>query len=247
MVRKTTKMFATALESLEERLCLATSVGWDGVGQGDASLTYYIGSVPSSLGLSQSAVENALRSALNAWAAVADVTFTRTTVPNQRDSIDLTFVRIDGAGRTLAQGYYPDDVNPARIAGDVQFDSSERWEIGNAQGSAAIDLVYVAVHEIGHALGLDHSNAAGSVMAPSASANQSFNGLAPADVNAILTLYAPADSTSTTNPSAVASTNSQGSDPDAETPVVPSFPRRWRPRGFWFRVGERHPAGPLAT
>ena len=64
-------------------------------------------------------------------------------------------------------------MNPARIAGDVQFDSSERWEVGNALGGAAFDLVYTAVHEIGHALGLDHSNVAGSVMARTISPNQS--------------------------------------------------------------------------
>src|SRR5918997_1254060 len=183
------KRHAPGLEALEERLCMAISVGWDGAGQGSASLTYYIGSAPSSL--SQAAVNAAIRTALNVWSAVANITFTQTTQPNQVRSLDLTFRRIDGSGRTLAQGYFPDDVNPARIAGDVQFDSSERWEVGNAQGGAAFDLVQTAVHEIGHALGLDHSNVAGAVMAATVSPNWSFTRLASSDVAAIRSLYAP--------------------------------------------------------
>jgi hypothetical protein len=223
--RRAERTFSAALEPLEERQCLASSVGWDGPEQGAASLTYTIGRAPSSL--SQAAVETALETALGAWAAVADVTFTRTTQPGRRDSIDFTFTRIDGAGRALAQAYFPDDVNSARIAGDVRFDSSDRWEVGNGLGGAAFDLVLTAVHEIGHALGLEHSSAAGSVMAPSISPNQTFRGLAQADVNSIRALYAPSDS------SANGSTDPAGSDPTAGNPLVPrfdGFPRSGRPR-----------------
>jgi hypothetical protein len=212
------KRHASRLEALEERLCMATSVGWDGAGQGSAALTYYISGVPSSL--SQAAVNAAIRTALNVWSAVANITFTQTTQPNQARSLDLTFRPIDGEGNSLAQGYYPDDVTPGRIAGDVQFDTSEPWEVGNTQGDAAYDLVEIAVHEIGHALGLDHSNVAGAVMAPTVSPSRSFSSLASADVAAIRTLYAPrsAESTPTTGPTA-------------------SFPRSRFPRGWRHRAG----------
>jgi hypothetical protein len=204
---------------------MATSAGWDRAGQGSAALSYYIGAAPSSL--SQAAVNAAIRTALNVWSAVANITFTQTTRPNQVRSLDLTFRRIDGAGRTLAQGYFPDDVNPARIAGDVQFDSSERWEVGNSLGSQAFDLVQTAVHEIGHALGLDHSNVAGSVMAPTVSPNQSFSRLASSDVDAIRTLYAPRSTmalTATTTDETAPTTVPTGSFPR------PRFPRAWRNR-----------------
>src|SRR3954467_8028863 len=84
------------LESLEERLCLASSVGWDGAGQGTAALTYDIANAPSSL--SQAAVDAAIQTALNAWSSVAAVTFTRTSQPGALRSLDFSFGNIDGSG-----------------------------------------------------------------------------------------------------------------------------------------------------
>src|SRR3954469_17235658 len=103
MTRRTATRPAVALELLEERLCLASSVGWDGPGRGAAALTYYIANAPSSL--SQATVNTAIRTALNAWAAVANVKFTQTSRPNLPNSIDITFRPIDGAGGILAESY----------------------------------------------------------------------------------------------------------------------------------------------
>lgn len=241
MTRESRRKRSLRLEPLEHRLCMAASVGWDGLGQGSVELTYYIENAPAGLG--QGEVEAALESALDAWADVADITFTETHLPHQRDSIDFQFTSIDGSGGTLAQAYLPDDVNPARIAGDVQFDIAEAWEVGNRLGSAAFDLVLVAVHEIGHSLGLDHSDEAGSVMADSVSPNQTFDGLAPADVDAILALYAPAED-STTDPMAdpIDPTPTDTSDPGTDSDDGGREGRRtynpWsRPinRSPWFR------------
>ena len=123
-------------ENLEDRRCMAASFGWDGPGQGSASLTYTVNANGS--GLSQQAAEEAIDRALDAWSAVADISFTKMDQIGQRDSLDISFRRLDGAGGTLAQAYFPDDVNPARIAGDIEFDTSETWEIGNALGSRAL-------------------------------------------------------------------------------------------------------------
>lgn len=195
-------------ECLESRLCLS-STGWDGIGQGEASLTYYVGEVPADFGLTQAEVEQAVADVLQTWADVINITFTQITTPDQLDSIDIEFGNIDGEGGTLAQAYYPDDVNPAVIAGDILVDISEAWEIGNTLGSAAFDLAYVLTHEVGHALGLEHSDSPDSVMYDTVSPNQEFTGLSEEDIDAALALYAPAEEqTATTDPT----------DEDDETP-----------------------------
>ena len=48
------------------------------------------------------------------------------------------------------------------IAGDVHFDDSNSWSDGGAGGT--IDFFTVALHELGHALGLGHSADTTSVM-----------------------------------------------------------------------------------
>ncbi len=235
-------------ETLEIRRCLAASLGWDGPGQGSADLSYYIGPAPA--GLSQAAVESAIETALQVWSDVIDVDFTQTSQRNLRDSLDFSFQRIDGSGRTLAQAYLPDDVNSARIAGDVEFDSSEQWEIGNALGRRAFDLVQVAVHEIGHALGIDHLNVSGSVMAPYVSPSQQFTGLTAADVDAALALYAAAPSSSTpvetpaeteqTDTTAGTTTENPATPTDPTDNNTPDPDPTWRPRPrfwWWWRSG----------
>lgn len=206
-----------SIERCEPRLCMAASVGWDGAGRGSANLSYYVGEVPANAGVTQSQFEAAVESALAAWSAVAAITFTQTAVAGQNDALDFTFARLDGSGGTLAQAYFPDDVNAARIAGDVQFDASEQWEIGNARGNAAFDLVAVAVHEIGHALGLEHSHVGGSIMAASISAASVFSSLATTDKTSILQLYAAQSASTSTSP-----TNTSPSTPLAPTATTPA-------------------------
>lgn len=186
-------------EPLESRLCMTASVGWDGPGLGSAELTYYIDSRGS--GLSAAATEQAIETALESWSEVVDIEFTQTNTPNLHDSIDFEFGPIDSKGKILAQAYFPDDVNPARIAGDVKFDSSESWEVGNRRGSSAFDLTLVAAHEIGHALGIDHLEDFGSVMHDSVGASQSFSGFKTQDVDAALQLYSASDSVTADPPS----------------------------------------------
>ncbi len=202
------------------------SQGWDGPGTGDANLTYYIANTPA--GMSKSEVSAAIKTALEAWSNVASVHFTESKTPGLAKQLDISFANIDGSGGTLAQAYFPADVNPSRIAGDIQFDSSENWEIGNGKGAAAFDLVRVAVHEIGHSLGLEHSGHSSAVLAPSVSPNEYFTTLDHDDVDAILSLYAAAKTvsapTSLGNPAAVPNQTAVPTSPTITTPPVATTP-----------------------
>ena len=92
----------------------------------------------------------------------------------------------DGRGGDLAHAYPPRD-------GRIHFDDDEQYsEFGSTSGfwwwkKHTWGLLWEAVHEIGHALGLDHSNVKGSVMWPTAS--KGTPRLHQDDINGIRSLY----------------------------------------------------------
>jgi len=67
-----------------------------------------------------------------------------------------------GPGDKVAVGWYPYPFSGG-LAGDLHLDTAEQWATDPAQG---LDVETVALHEIGHCLGIGHSRMPDSIMYP---------------------------------------------------------------------------------
>jgi len=106
--------------------------------------------------LSVAQKRTAIVEALSRWAAVAPLRFVEvpdgSVTPGTGPLLRFTEGAVDGAYGVLAYAYYP---GYYAQAGQIFFDTAERWTLHPATG---IDFTEVALHEIGHALGLGHQN-----------------------------------------------------------------------------------------
>lgn len=115
--------------------------------------------------------ETELVNAFDAWSAVADITFVQVAdlgeafnAAQLSGDIRLGGHFFDGANGVLAHGFFP-PVNGDSAAGDIHFDIGDTWDAGLV--GPGFSIFQVASHEIGHAIGLDHTGVAASLMNPS--------------------------------------------------------------------------------
>ena len=133
----------------------------------------------------------AIQAAFNAWAAVANLTFTQVAdcgaafnTACAGGDIRIGGATFDGAFGVLAHGYFP-PVNGVTAAGDIHFDTAETWKIGF--GGAGFDIFQVMAHELGHALGLNHTAVANSLMNPTYT--EAFSGPQADDIAGMQFIY----------------------------------------------------------
>ncbi|CAG0916017.1 unnamed protein product, partial [Notodromas monacha] len=109
-------------------------------------------------------IDRIMAAAFQTWENVTNLRFTRASRGMSVD-IDIDFAKqehgdgspFDGRGQVIAHAYYPS------YGGDSHFDDEELW---TSNENAGTNLLQVAVHEFGHALGLEHSNVMSAIMFP---------------------------------------------------------------------------------
>ncbi|KFO86871.1 Interstitial collagenase [Buceros rhinoceros silvestris] len=114
----------------------------------------------------QADVEEAISKAFQLWSGVTPLRFTRVYSGQADIMISFAsgfhgdFYSFDGPGGTLAHAYPPG----SGIGGDAHFDEDENWI--KFTTDSGYNLFLVAAHELGHSLGLGHSNVFGALMYP---------------------------------------------------------------------------------
>ncbi|EDO38677.1 predicted protein, partial [Nematostella vectensis] len=131
-------------------------------------LTYHISHGQD---LSSSVQDRVFAKALDYWARVSGLTFSR-TMDGENADLKISFgpkshggthdpegtcsYPFDGPGGVLAHAFFPRN-------GRAHFDEDEDFTDGTYEGT---NLLWVATHEFGHSLGLHHSDVRDAVMYP---------------------------------------------------------------------------------
>lgn len=156
----------------------------------------------------------ATRQAFDAWEAVADIDFVELSDSASSD-IRLGFDSIDGSSGTLAEAFFS-FIGVTLVDSTIRFDSAEDFVVsdGNAGGDT-VNFKTVAIHEIGHAIGISHTSVSPAIM--QAFIDPDVNTLQSDDIAAAQFLYGPAASfttgdTTTTTPDDTTATSSVGTD-----------------------------------
>jgi hypothetical protein len=155
-------------DDLEEEQGFSTTSPWE-----KPALSY--GFLNGTSDIAGTAEQQAVRDAMHLWHVVSNVSFTENTSNPSLAQIRVSWATgehghgqpFDGKancftekGLVLAHAAYPED-------GDVHFDDDEVWTTEPAFAcEQPVDLMTVALHEVGHSLGLQHVEDPESIMYP---------------------------------------------------------------------------------
>jgi Matrixin/Putative peptidoglycan binding domain len=186
----------------------------------------------------------AVRNAFRTWQAIIPLDFREVPLNSNPDIVvdwrnanDLDFSMV---GSVIAHSDYPPgcSVVVSSLPLPLHFDDSENtWSIGAAAG--AFDVESIALHEIGHLIGLDHTTVAGAVIWPSIGANTLLQRLTQDDIDGAQKLYGKRISYQQNTPLAALTRNDDQMDVFAVNQDDGVYSAWWNgnPWRDWFRIG----------
>lgn len=139
-------------------------------------------------GIDEATLRAETAAAFRAWEKAADISFEVVDDPGQADIV----IGAQGqpVGRAFANVSYQAGSGDSVSAIDralVCMNPEQKWKVGFDGDIEVYDIRYTLVHEIGHAIGLDHPGPSGQVM--SFAYRENYRDLQPGDFAGVQLLY----------------------------------------------------------